>query len=787
MSGTTDPTASTLAAPLEDSTPALDDAGVPLIADRYELLGMLGAGAMGSVYRARDRELDEIVALKVLNRELAASPGMLDRFRREVKLARRVTHKNVARTYDIGEHAGDRFLTMEFVEGEVLAARLSRLGRLGAANAVRIARDLCAGLAAAHAAGVIHRDLKPENVIVARDGRAVITDFGIAHVLAGSDTNRTASGALVGTPAYMAPEQVEGSADLDARADLYALGVILYELLTGEVAWPGATIIAVAAARLLRPPPDARAKAPDVPEALAAVVRKLMARAREDRYATAEEADAALAALAAVDDATAAPSPQAVVRRRGGARRSIAVLPIKNESGPDDEYLAQTTTADLVDQLSIVPELRVRARGDVSKLASARDAREIGRALGVDVVVEGWMRRLGDQVRAGFRLLTVSDGFQLWARRFVRPASSVLTIADEAATAIAHALTAERAAALRAEPSDPVAQELYLRGRHLMHGGWFQAVARYLSLFREAHLRAPDDARITSALAFALARAYANESAGPEAAREARELAERALASAPMMVQARLALAMLHLAHGEGSGAIVELHRALANAPNDVDALEAMGRLLAEVGRPEEGLALLQRAVAIEPGMGVARFGLARVGALLGEHDLFLDRMGPLPSDLDETTAYTVVRARLSIWAGATEDARELLRRLTAMGPPGFAGSAAEGLLSVAARVVTLDQVREPLMRAMPLRGAGTARRACFNAQIHAEVKLALGAPEEAMEAVRVSDEHGLIDIVWLDRCPLLAEIRSDPRFQEIRRKTAIRTQRVLAALDSVR
>jgi serine/threonine-protein kinase len=205
----TDPAAETEVAPLAPSmTPP--DHGPALVAGRYEIQGLLGSGAMGTVYRARDRELDETVALKVLRKDLAAAQGMLERFRREVKLARRVTHRNVARTFDIGEHAGERFLTMEFIEGEMLGARVARLGRLDVGAACAIAADVCAGLSAAHAAGVLHRDLKPENVIVAKDGRSVITDFGIARALAEVEAARTGGG-LVGTPAYMSPSKTDSS------------------------------------------------------------------------------------------------------------------------------------------------------------------------------------------------------------------------------------------------------------------------------------------------------------------------------------------------------------------------------------------------------------------------------------------------------------------------------------------------------------------------------------------------------------------------------------------------
>ena len=193
------------------------DLTAPLLGDRYELLGLIGVGGMGSIYRARDRELDEVVALKMLRTDLVSSPAILERFRREVKLARRVTHRNVARVFDIGEHDGDKFLTMELVDGESLGALVAREGALPFARVVEIVSGICAGLTCAHAAGVVHRDLKPDNVLLASDGRVVLTDFGIARAFTDGGAGST-MGLLVGTPAYMAPEQVEGQREIDARA-----------------------------------------------------------------------------------------------------------------------------------------------------------------------------------------------------------------------------------------------------------------------------------------------------------------------------------------------------------------------------------------------------------------------------------------------------------------------------------------------------------------------------------------------------------------------------------------
>lgn len=268
------------------------------IAGRYEVLSVLGRGGMGIVYAVRDHELGDVVALKVLTREKVESPELLSRFREEVRLARRVTHRNVARTFDIGEHEGMRFLTMELVEGALLSTLLDATGPLPIATAMEVARQMARGVAAAHEAGVVHRDLKPENVSIAKDGRVVIMDFGIARTThveeALAITER-----VWGTPAYMAPEQVEGLVEVDARADVYAFGTVLYEMLTGEVAWTASSPYLVATARLTSPPPDVRARRVDVPFALAELVTRCMARDPAERF---EDGAALLRALDTLPD-----------------------------------------------------------------------------------------------------------------------------------------------------------------------------------------------------------------------------------------------------------------------------------------------------------------------------------------------------------------------------------------------------------------------------------------------------------------------------------------------------
>ncbi|MBN8614327.1 MAG: serine/threonine protein kinase, partial [Deltaproteobacteria bacterium] len=299
-----DPHAATMTGE-EHAAPAVEIGSV--LASRYEVLSVLGAGAMGTVLRVHDRELDETLALKVLHThahgDVARDARALDRFRQEVKLARRVTHKNVARTFELGESGGLRFITMELVEGESLARLIERRKALPPNEAVPLLAGICDGLAAAHAASVIHRDIKPENVLIETTGRVVVTDFGIAKQHDPGDASRTQQ--IVGTPFYMAPEQVEGIA-ATPRSDLYALGVVAYEMLVGEPPWSGGTVAQVAFRRLFEPPPDPRLKKRELSDALASAVMKCMARQPADRF------DSALAvrdALVHSIRASVAPQP----------------------------------------------------------------------------------------------------------------------------------------------------------------------------------------------------------------------------------------------------------------------------------------------------------------------------------------------------------------------------------------------------------------------------------------------------------------------------------------------
>jgi serine/threonine-protein kinase len=267
-------------------------------AGRYEILAILGAGGMGMVYKARDADLSDVVALKMLRPGMVVDAEQLDRLKVELKLARKITHPNVLRTYDFGDFQGVPYISMEYVRGVTLRYLLQQAGRLPFSAALRIARQLCMGLDAAHQMGVIHRDIKPENLIIEQSGNAKLMDFGIARSAGRSDTGHTQPGTFLGTPNYASPEQLSGM-DLDTRSDIYSTGVMLCEMFCGKLPFSGGNTMELYVAHLQQPPIKPSLLWPDIPRALEEVILKCLEKKPADRYASAADLLVALSGLRA--------------------------------------------------------------------------------------------------------------------------------------------------------------------------------------------------------------------------------------------------------------------------------------------------------------------------------------------------------------------------------------------------------------------------------------------------------------------------------------------------------
>ena len=559
---------------------------------------------------------------------------------------------------------------------------------------------------------------------------------------------------------------------------------MLYELVVGEAAWLGPSPYTVAAARLTQAPPDPRAKRVDVPDALAAVVLRAMARDRNARFASAADLARALGEIAATLDPI---TGRIRVRRRASSKppareveKLVAVLPFENRGAAIEDYLADALTEDFVESLAATKGLKVTPRAEAMRFkGQPLDSREAGRELGVQVVVEGNIRRSGDFLRVSARLVSVADGFQLWTRRFERNVGEFVAIADEAASAIAESLTVRRAAPAREGTSDAEAVDLYLRARHEYHQGWSQNLVTSVSIFEEALKRAPNDPRILSGYALAHMRRLANEETSEGAAHVALRAAERAKAAAPTAGEPLVALATYHLVMGDYRSAAREVNDALRRAPSLPDVHDLCGRILVEVGRPEEGIAFLERAILLEPRMFRARGDVVRVSALLGDWDRAARLYADEPRDEAEASVAWFLRARLALWRGdatwAERAKPELVQSELAIAP----------LIASMCDLICSRVLPEPLVAAMDALGKVTGRvrrRPVFFRQLRAEALAYTGDAEGAIVAIEEAEQLGLIDVVWLDKCPVYDGMRDFPRFEVARAKVAERAGRVLEA-----
>ena len=563
-----------------------------VLAGRYTIERELGRGGMATVYLARDERHHRAVALKVLHAELTSLVGSslgARRFQREIEIAAQLNHPHILPLYDSGAASGHLYYIMPFVDGESLRGRLARAGPLAIDDAIRLLRDLARALAHAHRHGVVHRDIKPENILLNRDGDALVADFGVARALAaavGSDEKSahetlTAIGLVVGTPAYMAPEQALGDAETDHRADLYALGLVAYEVLAGATPFSGRTVQELTAAHLTKPPTPIGVLRPDVPSALASLVMQLLSKAPAERPRDATEV------VRALEDATIATDPRVVTRptpqRAWVSKRivfgaaslivvaavallvtvlsrdrdvppapSIAVLPFVSTSGnADDEPFTDGLTAELITALSRVPTLKVAARTSTFALKGSNlDLRTIADTLRVNTLLEGSVRRDRERLKVATQLVDARDNRVLWSATYDRDRRDVFAVQEQIARAIATALslrlTGSDAPTVLAErpTEDFEAYQLYLKGQYFLMTRRRVDIHRAVQYFVEATQRDPGFARAYAGLSSAYSSLGIFGFERPhDVFPKARAAAERALALDPNLGEAHAALA----------------------------------------------------------------------------------------------------------------------------------------------------------------------------------------------------------------------------------------------------
>jgi serine/threonine protein kinase/tetratricopeptide (TPR) repeat protein len=460
----------------------------------YEILAAIGAGGMGEVYRARDTRLKRDVALKIIATEFGGDLDRSRRFDHEARAAAALNHPNILAVYDVGTHDGSPYIVFELLDGETLRERLAH-GALPVNAAIEIVSQLVRGLAAAHGGGIVHLDLKPDNIFVTRDGRVKILDFGLAKTAPVVATSmdetlalQTHDGAVLGTVGYMAPEQLRGET-ADARADVFAVGVILHELIDGRRPFHRGSLAETLSAVLHEEPADLALRS-GTPATVAWIVRRCLEKDPVGRFQNVRDLSFALENLA--DDPSAVPSTTEV------GPRSIAVLPFANMSAePDSQYLSDGLADELINALTHLPGLRVAARTSAFRFRGRDvDIKEIGRVLRVATVVEGSVRRSGQRLRVTVQLINVSDGYQRWSERYDREMADVFAIQDDIVAsiikAIAPTFVGEASVRVKGSTENLDAYELYLKGRQYWYLRSPSLISRAIRSFEQAIALDPD-------------------------------------------------------------------------------------------------------------------------------------------------------------------------------------------------------------------------------------------------------------------------------------------------------
>jgi serine/threonine protein kinase/tetratricopeptide (TPR) repeat protein len=760
--------------------------------ERYLVRRQVGQGGMGTVYAAHDTMLGELVALKVLRPLVADDKEVVKRFRREVKLARKVAHTNVARTYDIDICEGLYYLTMELVEGTTLSAVLRDQPRLSIRRAVGIAMQICHGLEAAHRENVIHRDLKPGNVLIERPGgRVVLTDFGVAYMMSASDLTGDPN-IMVGTPAYMAPEQVT-SGEIGPHTDIYSLGLVLYEMLTGAIPFREETQMDTAFARLRREPEDPASLAPDLPPELSALVLRCLARDPARRPASARELADLLAPFVHIrSDATiteGAPRDTLVPTHLGISAsfasirmgtHSLAVLPMRYRGPEAEAYLAEAITEELVDILSMTRGLKVLSTAASARFGDERDPAVVRERLGVGAMVDGAVQRHGDQLRVTARLVDTGNGVQVWSERFDGRLEDVLELQDRIANRIAEALRLELDSHRHIAAVDASAIELYMRARgqarrYDLGGTGPDGAERLLARCLE---RAPGFPPALATQALVLARLWSVHTVGQEGADwpgRCRDAVAQALELAPEQPETHLAAGLMHSEHGHYRAAAQALREALRLAPTYAAAHAHLGALQCEAGRAQEGYRHLTMAVELDPNDPRSLLSAALYHAQRGDYAQASGMLARMSAD-DPTTqgAIAIVYLRMSLWRGRPDQVRALQRGWGTIDPP------RKRLLELLAGVYlgrvgvpALDQALEDAMRR-----EASPRLSSTIHQLATEVLAARGDTDAAFEYLRRAAKDVLVDVEWLTCCPALGELRGQPGFaplaMQVRQRAAV-------------
>jgi serine/threonine-protein kinase len=791
-----------------------------IVAFRFRIVRYLAKGGMGELYEAEDLELHERVALKTILSDIASDERAVVRFKREVHLARQVTHPNVCRIYDVFRHKdADRaadtpandvvLLAMELLHGETLSDRLRRDGPIPTAEILPLVEQMAAGLTAAHRAGVVHRDFKSQNVMLVKptseegETRVVITDFGLAWRSAHQESTElslemSAENEISGTPAYMAPEQVEGG-PVTPATDVYALGVVLYEMVTGTWPFAGETPLKMATARLHEQPASPRVHVADLDPLWEDTILRCLARRPDDRFASAADVVTALQG-GRVEPGAAAPSKPrrwtgaaslaaaliivttlvvgyfAYARYAGSGPadiRSIAVLPLRNSSSdPEQDYLSDGISEALVNRLSQVPGLKVVANSSSSRFKGQdADPQAVARALDVAGILAGRVSQRGDSLSISIELIDGRDRTQVWGEQYVRKAADLSQVSEDIARDVARKLQIGPTAGASPGPGtrqvrNPEAYELLLKGHFHRARGGTEDRQKASEYFVRAIAADPGYALAHADLSD-IYRSLANSGLvdPKEYLPKAREAAQKALELDAGLADGHYALANLMSYSWEWADAEREYQRAIALNPNLALAHRWYATYLRLMGRHEEAISAITRARELDPLSPGVNATVGYVLSSAGRYDQAIDALNKT-IELDRNYPYTHLFFGHTYSAqGKHAEAVTAYARAMALGLDTPATEVYLG--AAAARAGDRPRALAALQRLQSSKERGSAAELAL-------LLTALGEREQAFASLEEAYRERDIQLQYLGVEPGFDPLRSDPRFADMMRRVGL-------------
>jgi serine/threonine protein kinase/tetratricopeptide (TPR) repeat protein len=706
------------------------------LSQTYSIDRELGRGGMATVYLAQDCRHEQLVALKVLHPELAASLGP-DRFLREIKVAARLNHPHILALHESGEADGFLYYVMPYVEGESLRERLDREQLLPVDEAIHHARSIASALDYAHRQQIVHRDIKPENVML-YEGEAMVMDFGIAKAVstAGSET-LTQTGMMVGTPAYVSPEQAAGETNLDGRSDQYSLACMLYEMLSGERPFTGPTAQAIMAKRFTESVKPIRSVRSSVPENVERAINKALSTDVAGRFRTTAMFAQALASPSLTTPTDTQTVPQPIV----SAAKSIAVLPFSNMSAePENEYFTDGMAEEIINALSKIQTLRVTSRtASFAFRGKSEDITEIGQKLKVSTFLEGSVRKMGNRIRVTAKLVNVADGYQLWSERYDREMEDVFAIQDDISQAIVKALRVilsedEKKAIEKTRTVNVEAYDYYLRGRQLIHQLNRKSLETARKMFRRAIEIDPEYALAHAGLADCSSILYMKVDARESNLIQGDTASQKALELDPDLAEAHVARGLAVSLRKNFDEAEREFETAMRLDPKLFDAAYYFARARMSQGRFADAAKLFERASVLRPEDYQAPGFLAQAYASMGMEP---EKMAAY------ARAVRLVEERLEL---VPDDTRACVLGASACASIGQP----ERALALAERAIAVDPDDPMLLYNV----------ACAYAN--------LKKPDQALDCLESAVDKGYGHKEWIEHDSDFASIRDTPRFKSI-------------------